>query len=73
MSRDPDEQDEDLDENTAAAREEIELTRADMTSTIDAIQDKLDPEVLTGQAKDTAHDVADHAIREAEEAAREIT
>jgi hypothetical protein len=73
VSRDPDEQDEDLDESTAAAREEIELTRADMTSTIDAIQDKLDPEVLSEQAKDTAHDVTDHAIREAKEAAREIT
>ena len=73
LSRDRDEQDQDLDESTAAAREEIELTRAGMTSTIDAIQDKLDPEVLSEQAKDTAHDVTDHAIREAKEAAREIT
>jgi len=73
VSRDGEEQDEDLAESTAAAREEIELTRADMTSTIDAIQDKLDPEVLSEQAKDTAHDVTDHAIREAKEAAREIT
>ena len=73
VSRNPDEQDEDLDESTAAAREEIELTRAEMTSTIDAIQDRLDPEVLSEQAKDTAHDVTDHAIREAKEAAREIT
>jgi len=67
------EQDEELAESTAAAREGIELTRADMTSTIDAIQDKLDPEVLSEQAKDTAHEVTDHAIREAKEAAREIT
>jgi len=67
------EQDRDLAESTAAAREDIELTRAEMTSTIDAIQDKLDPEVLSEQAKDTAHDVTDHAIREAKEAAREIT
>jgi ElaB/YqjD/DUF883 family membrane-anchored ribosome-binding protein len=66
------EQDRDLAESTAAAREDIELTRAEMTSTIDAIQDKLDPEVLSEQAKDTAHDVTDHAIREAKEAAREI-
>jgi gas vesicle protein len=56
-----------------AAREDIERTRADMTSTIDAIQDRLDPEVLSEQAKDTAHDVTDYAIREAKEAAREIT
>jgi ElaB/YqjD/DUF883 family membrane-anchored ribosome-binding protein len=67
------EQDRDLADSTAAAREGIELTRAEMTSTIDAIQDKLDPEVLSEQAKDTAHDVTDHAIREAKEAAREIT
>jgi ElaB/YqjD/DUF883 family membrane-anchored ribosome-binding protein len=67
------EPDRDLAESTAAAREDIELTRAEMTSTIDAIQDKLDPEVLSEQAKDTAHDVTDHAIREAKEAAREIT
>jgi hypothetical protein len=65
--------DEDLDSSTAAAREEIEQTRAEMTSTIDAIQDRLDPEVLSEQAKDTAHDVTDYAIREAKEAAREIT
>jgi hypothetical protein len=55
------------------AREEIEQTRADMTGTIEAIQDKLDPEVLSEHAKDTAHDVTDYAIREAKEAAREIT
>jgi ElaB/YqjD/DUF883 family membrane-anchored ribosome-binding protein len=63
----------DLDETTAAAREEIELTRADMTSTIEAIQERLDPEVLSEQAKDTAHDVTDYAIREVKDAAREIT
>jgi hypothetical protein len=65
--------DAELKQTTAAAREEIELTRAEMTSTIDAIQDRLDPEVLSEQAKDTAHDVTDYAIREAKEAAREIT
>ena len=63
----------DVDQTTVAAREEIELTRAEMTSTIDAIQDRLDPEVLSEHAKDTAHDVTDYAIREAKEAAREIT
>jgi hypothetical protein len=61
------------DDTSAAAREDIELTRAEMSSTIDAIQDKLDPELLSEQAKDTAHDVTDYAIREAKEAAREIT
>jgi len=62
-----------FDETTAAAREEIELTRADMASTIEAIQERLDPEALSEQAKDTAHDVTDYAIREVKEAAREIT
>src|SRR5690349_12218503 len=62
-----------FDETTTMAREDIEFTRAEMSSTIDAIQDRLDPEVLSEQAKDTAHDVTDYAIREAKEAAREIT
>jgi len=68
-----DEADSSYDDATAAAREDIEMTRADMTSTIEAIQGRLDPEVLSEQAKDTAHDVTDYAIREAKEAAREIT
>src|SRR3954462_15561542 len=65
--------DEELGESTASARAEIELTRTEMTSTIAEIQDRLDPEVLTEHAKETAHDVTDYAIREAKEAAREIT
>jgi len=70
----PDEpNDAELEAKTADARLDIELTRTEMTSTIEAIQDKLDPEVLSEQAKDTAHDVTDYAIREAKEAAREIT
>jgi ElaB/YqjD/DUF883 family membrane-anchored ribosome-binding protein len=66
-------EDEDVAESTLAAREQIEITRVEMSGTIDAIQDKLDPEVLSEQAKGTAHDVTDYAIREAKEAAREIT
>jgi len=65
--------DEELAESTAAARADIELTRAEMTSTIDEIQGRLDPEVLSEHARDTAHDVTDYAVREAKEAAREIT
>jgi len=57
---------------TAAAREEIEQTRADMSSTLEAIQEKLDPEALSEQAKDTTREVADHAIREAKVAAQEV-
>jgi hypothetical protein len=61
------------DDATAAARDDIEVTRAEMATTIDAIQDRLDPEVLSEQARETARDVTDYAIREAKEAAREIT
>jgi ElaB/YqjD/DUF883 family membrane-anchored ribosome-binding protein len=61
------------DDATAAARGDIEVTRAEMATTIDAIQDRLDPEVLSEQARETAQDVTDYAIREAKEAAREIT
>jgi hypothetical protein len=68
-----DSNDEGFETKTADAREEIELTRTEMTTTIEAIQDRLNPEVLSEQAKDTAHDVTDYAIREAKVAAREIT
>jgi len=74
--RDPvgrDDEDDTFAESTLIAREDIESTRAELSSTIDAIQDRLDPELLSEQAKDTAHDVTDYAIREAKEAAREIT
>jgi ElaB/YqjD/DUF883 family membrane-anchored ribosome-binding protein len=52
-------------------REEIEQTRAEMSETLDAIQDRLDPETLTENAKDRAQEVAEHAIEQAKEAAKE--
>jgi uncharacterized protein YjbJ (UPF0337 family) len=65
---------------TAALRDDIEQTRAEMTGTIDAIQEKLDPEVLQEQAKDTireakaaAVEVVDHAITQAKQAVRGAT
>ena len=65
---------------TAAMRDDIEQTRAGMTGTIDAIQEKLDPEVLQEQAKDTireaktaAVEVVDHAITQAKQAVRGAT
>jgi ElaB/YqjD/DUF883 family membrane-anchored ribosome-binding protein len=65
---------------TAAIRGDIEQTRAEMSGTIDAIQDKLDPEVLQEQAKDTireakeaAIEVADHTLQQAKEALRGAT
>jgi hypothetical protein len=65
---------------TAAIRGDIEQTRVEMSGTIDAIQEKLDPEVLQEQAKDTireakeaAIEVADHALQQAKEAVRGAT
>jgi ElaB/YqjD/DUF883 family membrane-anchored ribosome-binding protein len=52
---------------------EIEHTRAEMSGTIEAIQDKLSPEILAEQAKEAARDVASHAIQEAKGAALEVT
>ncbi|MDP9480736.1 MAG: DUF3618 domain-containing protein [Actinomycetota bacterium] len=37
-----------------ATRAEVELTRVEMTETVDALQDKLDPETLKEQATDAA-------------------
>ena len=63
--------------------EDIEQTRADLTSTLEAIQDRLDPEALTDQAvgaatevteqaRDAAKEVVEFAIGEAKAAVREL-
>jgi Protein of unknown function (DUF3618) len=41
-----------------AARANVELTRAEMTDTVDALQEKLDPEALKEEAKTRAKDTA---------------
>jgi hypothetical protein len=41
-----------------AARANVELTRAEMTDTVDALQEKLDPETLKEEAKTRAKDTA---------------
>jgi uncharacterized protein YjbJ (UPF0337 family) len=46
---------------------QIERTRAGMTNTIDALQDRLAPELLANQAKETATEVTDHARDAAKE------
>lgn len=62
---------------------EIDQTRSEMTDTVDAIQDRLDPERIsqeaveaatdvTVQARDAAIEVTDHAISEAKSAVREL-
>jgi len=65
-------------------RVEIEQTRTEMSGTIDAIQQRLAPEVLTAQAKDVARDATEQAksaaqevlqdaVREVKDAAKEVT
>jgi ElaB/YqjD/DUF883 family membrane-anchored ribosome-binding protein len=58
----------DLDDpETDEIRVEIEQTRTEMSGTLDAIQRRLAPEVLTEQAKDLARDATDHAKTAAQE------
>jgi hypothetical protein len=63
---------------------EIEVTREEMTETIEAIQERLDPDRLsqqavstatevTEQARDAAKDVAKYVIDEAKTAVNELT
>lgn len=44
------------DDEVEAARANIELTRVEMTETVDALQEKLDPETIKEQAKTRAKD-----------------
>jgi hypothetical protein len=78
MSSDPDDRD------PEEIRVEIAQTRTEMSGTIDAIQQRLAPEVLTEQAKDVARDATEQAksaaqevlqdaIGEVKEAAKEVT
>ena len=57
------------DESTAEIRDDIEDTRARMGTTIDAIQDKLNPRRLMDQAKETARDAT---IGRAQEMASDV-
>lgn len=56
--------------------EDIERTRAEMSQTIDAIKDKLDPQKLMEQAKDTIHDATigrvGDAVHDAVGSAKEV-
>lgn len=65
-------------------RVEIEQTRTEMGGTIDAIQQRLAPEVLSAQAKDVARDATEQAksaaqevlqdaVRDVKDAAKEVT
>lgn len=52
---------------------EIQHTREEMSDTLEAIQAKLNPEQMTGDAKDAAIETADHVIDEAKTAVQEWT
>jgi len=52
-------------------REEIEETRAELSETLTAIQEKLNPQRLMEQAKDTVQETTDHVIAQATHAAHE--
>lgn len=80
---DDDSRDLDATPETAHLRRDIEHTRTDMGSTLDAIQERLNPETLGEQAKDTASDITaqakeaalevlDHALQEAKVQAKDV-
>ena len=54
-----------------ATRAQIELTRTEMTETVDALQEKLDPETLKEQARTRATDAARNAGSQFVEALRQ--
>jgi ElaB/YqjD/DUF883 family membrane-anchored ribosome-binding protein len=56
---------------TAEIRSDIERTRADMSETIDAIQDRLRPSTLASQAKDTVRDATVGKVKQMASSARE--
>ena len=53
------------DDEVEAAKANVELTRAQMTDTADALQEKLDPETLKEEAKRTASDAGTRVVETA--------
>src|SRR4051794_5388501 len=60
--------DDDVPPEAEEIRAEMEATRAEMSQTIDAIQERLAPEELKDQAKDAALDVAEQVTTHVREA-----
>jgi ElaB/YqjD/DUF883 family membrane-anchored ribosome-binding protein len=58
---------------TEELRADIQQTRAEMSGTIDAIQERLRPETLAEQAKGAAVEAATGAVESAKEAVRQAT
>ena len=57
----------------ATLREDIAQTRAEMSGTIDAIQERLEPQRLVGEAKDAAREAVQGMVQETTGAVREAT
>ena len=66
-----DDTDEDVTDEVRAARAEVENTRAELTSTIDALKEKLSPATLVAEAKEATIGAAQHAVGDAVESAKE--
>lgn len=60
-------------DDIAVTREQIEQTRAEMSETIDAIQQRLDPQLLVDQAKDAARDAALDKVQDLKSNVRQAT
>ena len=65
--------DEDATQQTEEIRAEIEQTRAEMSQTIDAIQDRLRPERLMDEAKEQVTERVQEGVEQAKEAVRDAT
>ena len=64
--------DEDVTDEVRAARADVENTRAELTSTIDALKDKLSPASLVAEAKEATIGAAQNAVSDAVESAKEV-
>jgi len=56
---------------TVELREEIEETRAELSATLDAIQERLNPQHLVEQAKEAAQETTEHLVEQAKHAAHD--
>jgi hypothetical protein len=64
---------EDADEEVVVVRAEIEQTRDQLSETIDAIQERLNPQVLMQQARDAAQETVQEKVDQARDAVRQAT
>ena len=64
----PLEDDEDVSDEVKAARAHVEQTRAELSSTIEALRDKLSPQHLVAEAKDAVKEAVAEQVESAKEA-----